>query len=83
MKYAMLVYHENSTSLFQVDNLSLFDYERNAKLLLQSEFNTCWKEIKALEKKGVTIRSAICHYDPAKDMAKSTWQRVPTDIRIN
>jgi|GEM_PF-6034148 len=70
-KRAVLVYQAGIANVFEVECFNMCNFGRNAKRILQSDFNTCESFANGLKYAGFKITSAGCNM--AGNIINSEW----------
>lgn len=70
-KRVFLVYQAGIANVFAVDSHNLSNFGRNAKRLMQADFQTCVVFCKGLAVRGSIVRTAACNM--AGDIADQHW----------
>ena len=68
---AVLVYQAGLANVFSVEAFNMSDYGRDAKRLIQSDFDTCEAFARGLAAAGTKIVSVHCN--ETGDVANRTW----------
>ena len=67
----MLVYQGGIANVFAVDSFNMKDFEREAKRLLQADFQTCITFARGMGAAGCVVRTAACN--TCGDITHTHW----------